>query len=144
MNQPRGKPFELGNTFGRGRPKGRRNNTTIVAQRLLEEYSEPIIRKCIVDALKMDGPSRRICMERIFPPQRDAFINMKLPRTFTAQDVDKAAEQVVHAVATGLVSPTAGATLAHVLELRRRAIETAELQLRIAKLEEDVRLREHN
>jgi hypothetical protein len=136
MNQSRGRPFEPGNKFGQGRPKGSRNKTTLVAQRLLEEYSEPIVRKCIVDALKGDGPSRRICMERILPAQRDACIGIKLPRAITAKDVDKAAERVLHSVATGRISPASGEAVARILELRRKAIETAELQTRITKLEE--------
>lgn len=142
MNQPRGRPFERGNRLGQGRPKGSRNKTTVVAQRLLEEYSEPIVQKCIVDALKGDGPSRRICMERILPAQRDACIRIKLPRTITAQDVDQAAEQVVQSVAAGRLSPATGEALAHILELRRKAIETGELQARIEKLEEQARAAE--
>ena len=134
MNQPRGRPFERGNKFGQGRPKGSRNKTTVVAQRLLEEYSEPIVRKCIVDALKGDGPSRRICMERILPAQRDACIRIKLPRTLTAQDVDQAAEQVVQSVAAGRISPATGAALAQILELRRKAIEEGMITLRASGL----------
>lgn len=137
MNQPRGRPFEVGNRFGKGRPKGSQNKTTMMAQRLLNEYAEPIVRKSIVDALKEDGPSRRIWIERILPAQRDAKIRMKLPRTSAAKDVNEAAEKVVQAVASGRISPASGTAMAQILELRRKAIETGELEMRLAKLEED-------
>ena len=142
MNQPRGRPFGVGNKFGKGRPKGSQNKTTMMARRLLDEYAEPIVRKSIVDALKEDGPSRRIWMERILPAQRDAKIRVKLPRTIAARDVDEAAENVVQAVASGRLSPANGTALAQILEFRRKAIETGELQMRLAKLEEDARVSE--
>lgn len=105
MNQPRGRPFQPGNQFGRGRPKGSRNKTTMVAQKLLEDHSESIVRKCIVEALKGDRYAQRICMERIIPASRDSCIRIKLPRTITARDVDHAAEQVVQSVAAGRIRP---------------------------------------
>jgi hypothetical protein len=139
--KPRGQPFEAGNRFGRGRPKGSRNKITLVAQRLLQEFSEPIVRKSIIDALQKDGPSRRLCMERILPAQRNGCIRLQLPRTMTAQDVDKASEQVVQAVATGRMTPADGESMLNILELRRKAIETGELQARFDKLEAFVRAR---
>ena len=41
----RGRPFEPGNHFGRGRPKGSRNKRSLVANELLIEHGEAIVRK---------------------------------------------------------------------------------------------------
>jgi hypothetical protein len=73
MNLPRGRPFPPGNPGGPGRPKGSRNKTAR-AQQLLEQCSEAIIRKCIVDALKGDPTSKRPCLERIMPVRRDVLV----------------------------------------------------------------------
>ena len=53
----RGRPFEAGNKFGKGRPRGSRNKTTIAAQELLNSYSEPILRKALVDGATGGGPA---------------------------------------------------------------------------------------
>lgn len=42
----------------------------------------------------------------------------------------------LHAVAEGQVTPEEGVSLAQIVEVRRRSIETAELEARIAALEE--------
>ena len=45
MNKPRGAPFQPGNTFGRGRPKGSRNKSTQAALGLLEKHHESLMAK---------------------------------------------------------------------------------------------------
>lgn len=52
MSNVRGKPFQLGNNSGRGRPKGSQNKASFRAQELLNEHAEPVMRKCLVEALK--------------------------------------------------------------------------------------------
>lgn len=66
MNRPRGRPFQPSNKYGRGRPKGSRNKATRAAQRLLEEHSEPLVRRCIIEAMKGNMPALRLCMERVY------------------------------------------------------------------------------
>ena len=53
--QRRGRPFEPGQSGNPlGRPKGSRNKTTLLAESLLDDQSEPIIRKVIEKALQGD------------------------------------------------------------------------------------------
>jgi hypothetical protein len=78
MNQLRGRPFQPGNTFGRGRPKRSRNKTTQKMQELFEKYSEVIVQKCISMALKEDPVALRLCMERLHPARRDGYVHIPL------------------------------------------------------------------
>jgi len=50
----RGRPFEPGNKLGRGRPRGSRNKTTLVAGELLHSYALALMRKAIALALQGD------------------------------------------------------------------------------------------
>lgn len=134
--KPRGRAFLPGNKFGTGRPQGSRNKTTAMAQKLLEKYSEPIVRRCIVDALNGDRDARRACIDRIIPVLREAGVRIRLGKIETAQDVSKAAEQVLLAMAGGRMKPSDGERLARVLDMHRQAIETAQLEARIEKLEQ--------
>lgn len=67
----RGKPFEPGNKFGRGRPRGSKNKTTVMAQELLESYAVPVVRKIIQMAILGDTTAQKMCMDRIAPVRRD-------------------------------------------------------------------------
>jgi DNA replicative helicase MCM subunit Mcm2 (Cdc46/Mcm family) len=79
----------------------------------------------------------RLCMDRISPACRDAYIRMSLPPMRTAQDIDKAAEKVTQAIRRGAVTPADGETMMNIFEMRSRIIETAQLENRIEKLEQD-------
>jgi hypothetical protein len=45
MSEVRGRPFQPGNSFGRGRPAGSRNKATIALQAMLEQHGEHILKK---------------------------------------------------------------------------------------------------
>ena len=67
----RGKPFEPGNTCGRGRPKGSRNQATIALQHMLDGHGEAITKKCALMALQGDPVALRLCMDRLLAPRRE-------------------------------------------------------------------------
>ena len=123
MNRLRGRPFEPGNTAGPGRPKGSRNKTKSPGQQLFDDYAEPVTRKCIFLALQGDRNAMRLSIERISPARRDAYIRLSLPKIETAQDVDRAAEQVTQAIKRGKITPEQGATMMNILAMRSRVIE---------------------
>src|SRR4051794_28620846 len=91
----RGRPFQPGNRFGRGRPPGSRNKAgQEAAHELLEEHAEPLVRKCLVDAFKGDKQAMRMCLDRLVPPRRERVVRMPAPRLRTAEDVAQASEKV--------------------------------------------------
>jgi hypothetical protein len=138
MNGPRGRPFLVGNTQGRGRPKGSSNKAQSPAQNLLDEYTPHLVRKCIALALQGDRSAMRLCMERISPARRDAYIRMNLPAIKNAQDVDKAAEKVTQGIRRGEITPAQGGTMMNILQGRSRVIETVILEGRLEKLEKNM------
>src|SRR2546423_15653328 len=101
MSKVRGRPFEPGNTLGRGRPKGSRNHAKSPGEDLLEEYAPHLVRKCIALAMQGDRSAMRICMERISPARQDACIRMSLPPIRKAEDVNKAVEEVTRGIRRG-------------------------------------------
>jgi hypothetical protein len=133
-NKVRGRPFAPGNRLGRGRPKGSGNKVK-PGQALLDDYAEPITRKCIALAMRGDRSAMRICMERISPARRGASIQMNLPPIKTAADVDRAAEKVTQAIRRGNLTPTEGATMMSILESRSRVFERVQLEGRLDKVE---------
>jgi hypothetical protein len=136
MNQVRGRPFEPGNKQGRGRPKGSRNKTVSPARALLNEYALPLTRTCIGQAMQGDPSAMRLCMQHIYPPLQDRSIRMGLSGIRSAADLDKAAENVTHAVGRGKITPTEGGRVMSILAGRSRIIETAQLDRRLSNLEE--------
>jgi hypothetical protein len=133
-NKVRGRPFQLGNTLGKGRPRGSRNQPK-PGQTLLNEYAEHLVRKCIALAMQGNQSAMRMCMERISPARRGAIVTMSLPPIRTAGDVDKAAESVTQAIRRGNLTPAEGGIMMNILESRSRVIERVQLESRLEKLE---------
>ena len=131
----RGKPFQRGNTHGKGRPSGSRNKASLAVDKLLDGDAENITRKAIELALEGDGPALRLCLERVAPPRKGRPVTFPLPPIATADDLVSAVGAVIGAMAEGTLTPDEAATVASVLELKRRAIETADHEKRIEALE---------
>jgi hypothetical protein len=137
MSEPRGRPFEPGNTQGRGRPRGSRNKSKSPVQELLEEYAAPVTRKLIGLAGQGDMRAIRLYMERVAPARRECPIRIALPRTRTVQEVARAAEKVTRAMARGQITPAEGEKIMNVLEIQVRIIKDASWEGRIEKIERD-------
>jgi hypothetical protein len=136
VNKPRGRPFEPGNRFGRGRPKGSRNRDTAPAKKLLEEYASHLTRKLIAQALEGNVQALRICMDRLMPAPRDASVPINLSKIKSAEDVANAAEKVMRGLGKGDLSPSECERLMNVLESQSRVIESAGTEQRVQKLED--------
>jgi len=95
----RGKPFQAGNKYGRGRPRGSRNKVTRVCQDTLDSHAENLIKKCLVLAYQGNPTAMRLCMERLMPARRQRTLQFKLPPIKTITDVAVASESVVSGVA---------------------------------------------
>jgi hypothetical protein len=136
MDQMRGRPFEPGNKRGRGRPKGSRNKPRNPAQQLLDQHAEAITRVCIISAMKGNQKAVQLCMERISPARRDPSVQIRLGPINTASELAAASQRVVRGIGSGKITPSEGEKITSVLENRRKVIETADLDSRVAKLEQ--------
>src|SRR5258706_10631451 len=124
MGELRGRPFEPGNKFGRGRPKGSRNKIRLEAQQLLEQHAQPIMRKCIILALQGDHTAMRLCVERLAGPIRDAPVRLPFGGSDTASDVAVAFQALLKAVGAGSITPAECKNNTTTLRLQRVAIKT--------------------
>ena len=135
MSNVRGRPFQPGNQYGRGRPKGSRNKSTLAAQQLLEQYSEPIMRKCIAQALNGDVRALKLCMERVTPIRRNSLVKVNLPAIESAKDLGAITQKILAAVKNGKIAPIEGESFVNIVEKYRRGLETVELSDRLDHLE---------
>jgi len=119
-----------------GKPKGTRNRTTLAVEALLEGEAEALTRKAIEQAKAGDTTALRLCLERIAPAPRDRPVSLKLPRVRTADDIGAAMSATLAAMAKGEITPGEAATVAGVLDVKRRALELIELEQRVAALEQ--------
>jgi hypothetical protein len=130
-----GRPFQQGNTTGKGRPAGSCNKKTIF-QEALEEDGEAIIQKIKLRALEADPMAMRLCMERLVPMVKVANARFRLPAVATATNLVEAISAVAEAVSEGKLSAQEGESMARIVESQRRNIELREFDARLRVLEE--------
>jgi hypothetical protein len=118
-----------------GCPKGPRHKATLAAMELLDGEADKLTRKAVELALDGDTTALRLCLERIVPAAKSRPIKIAVPPVNTMADVLEAQAVAIQAMADGEITPDEAATIAGVLEAKRRAIETVELEKRIAALE---------
>ena len=128
----RGRPFQEGNP---GRPKGARHRSTILAEKLMAEDAEGVVRAVLDAARAGDMQAAKIVLDRLVPMRKGRPVEIELPPVKTAADVLAAMAAVLDHVAEGEITPDEGATLAGILEAKRRALETVDLERRLAALE---------
>ena len=128
----RGRPFQPGNP---GRPKGAKHKTTILAEKLMADDVEGVV-KAVIDAARTgDMAAARIILDRLVPVRKGRPVEIELPPVKTAADVLAAMAAVLDHVAEGEITPDEGATVAGILEVKRRTLETVDLERRLAALE---------
>jgi hypothetical protein len=132
----RGAPFRKGQSGNpKGKPKGARHKSTILAEKLMEDEAEAVVRAIIAKAKDGDMTAARIVVERIAPVRKGRPINLTLPKIETADDLAAAMAAIVGAMAEGKITPEEATSVAGVLEVRRRAIETMEFERRLNEIE---------
>ena len=129
------------NTGGRfadgnpGRPQGARNKVTLAVEAILEGEAELLTRRAVELALAGDTTALRLCLERVAPVRRGRPVVFEMPDVANATDVLAALGAVLRATAEGALTPDEAASIAGLIEVKRRAIETIEIEARIAALE---------
>lgn len=141
--QPRragGKPFAPGQSGNMsGRPAGARNKATIAIESLLEGQAAAIGQKAVELALEGDSMALKLCMERIAPLRRGRPVRFELPVMEDSGDLVKSLGGVLRAVASGDLTPDEGSTVAGIMNAKRLAIETVEIEQRLVALERSAR-----
>jgi hypothetical protein len=136
----------------KGKPKGTRNRTTIIAQDLLEGEAEALVRKVVQLALDGDLTCLRICLERLVPPKKDAPIEIDLPDISAVADIPKLFSVKINwkprntlrgcagcrptAKLREGITPSEARTVMDLAEGVRKSLEVVELEQRVSSLEE--------
>ena len=127
------KPGQSGNPAGKA--KGTRHRVTVLAEKLMEDEAAEVVKAVIAAAKTGDMTAARLVLDRISPPRKGRPVVFDLPSVETTADVLTALGAVVRAVADGTLTPDEAGSVAGLLEMKRKAIETVEIEARIAALE---------
>ena len=120
-----------------GRPPGARNRSTLMAEILLEGEAEALIRRTIELALEGDTTALKLCLERIVPQRKSRVVSFDLPPIDRAADLGGAIGAVLQAASSGRLLLDEAAALVGMMEAKRRALETMDLEQRLQALEAD-------
>jgi hypothetical protein len=128
--------FSPGNPGGPGRPAGSRNAATLVLDQIADGAATDVLHKMIEAAKAGDMRAGELLLSRVWPVRKGRPIALDLPSIKSAADLVSALSTIAEAVAGGALTPDEGQAVAAVLETKRRAIETVELESRISALEQ--------
>jgi hypothetical protein len=128
------KPGQSGNP--RGRRAGTRSKALLALDALAEGEADEIARAMIEKAKEGDTTAGRMLLERIWPVRKGRGITFDLPEVSKAEELPEAIAAVTRQVADGDISPDEGVAVVSLLDAHRKAIETNELAVRVAALEE--------
>jgi hypothetical protein len=120
----------------KGRPKGVIDKRTKLRD-YLEPHAKDLIQKTVELALSGEINALRLCLERLLPKARHEAVDINLPDNdmTQAQAIMQAGSTILQAVANGEMPPEQGKMFAAMLEQQRKAIETADLAMRLEELE---------
>ena len=133
----RGKPFPKGRSGNpRGKPKGARHKTTLLAEKLMQNDAENIVNAVLMAARAGDMTAARIVLDRIAPTRRDNPVTFALPKIKRPADAVAASAAILSAVAGGRLTPGEALEVFKLIEGFVKTLEVAELEERLAELEE--------
>jgi hypothetical protein len=120
--KPRGQPFPKGNPPGPGRPKGRRNNASIVMQGMLADHGPGALAKCLIRCREGDP----VAMKLIIPllPVHDRRIRIALPEILTEEDIIPYLNAINRALRLGQISAADSRVFVEMADVFRAAFET--------------------
>ena len=127
------KPGQSGNP--KGKPRGAKNHATKLAEKLIDNQCEALVQKAVEMALNGDMQALKLLIERLIPARKDRPVKLDLPKIKSAQDIINVMGLIVENVGKGELEPEQAKTLATILEINRKSIETAEIEERLLALE---------
>lgn len=137
-----------------GRRKGSPNKVTVAVRQRIEKEGDPIGLLCrVAQGLpvavpQQDGAKRdvypdlnqiisaaRWLGDKIVAPAKGRPVVLNLPTIETAADLTAAMAEIMTSTSSGLITPEEGQALTSLVEANRKAIETVDLERRIAAIE---------
>ncbi len=127
--------FAKGNPFSRGKARGTRHRTTLMAERLMADEAGAVVKATIRSALEGETAAQKLILDRVAPLRKGRPVPIDLPPVADAAGVLRALAEVIAAMARGEVSPDEAATIAGVVAAPKAIIEAQEMDRRIVELE---------
>jgi len=138
ITDPKGHLFQKGRSGNpAGRQRGSRNQSTLMAEILLEGEAEALTRRAIELALDGDTTALKLCLERIVPQRRSRALSFDLPPIERVGDLAGAIGSVLQEASCGRLLLDEAAALVGMMETKRRVLETIDLEQRLQALEAD-------
>ena len=132
----RGRPFRPGVSGNvAGRPKGSRNRATIMAKALCDSDAVDIVRAITAKAKRGDMVAARLVLDRLWPAPKGCTVTFPALAATDASGVVQAQAALLRCVAAGELTPDEAQAVSSMLSTQLRAIETADIDRRLAELE---------
>jgi hypothetical protein len=133
----RGRPFKPGKSGNpKGRPKGSRNQATLLVEALLDGEAETLTRKMIEKASEGDSTALRFCLERLLPARRERCVAFDFPAKIeTAVDAAQASSSVLSECAAGNLSASEASQIMGLISSHVKVLEVSDIESRLAALE---------
>src|SRR5471032_1222586 len=131
--------FKNGDAPGPGRHPGLRNKTSQLLDTIAGEGTERVIRTVQEKAEKGDMYAAAIMLARTWPRRRGRPVQLDLPSAADTGGLVAAQAVVIAAMAKGEISPEEAQSIAGLLEIQRRTIETNDHARQIEELRAEVR-----
>ncbi len=128
----RGRPFANGNP---GRKPGSKNSSTLVAEALLSDEKDALLRKAIELAKAGDVQMLKFLLERILPNERP--VRIDLAPTHGDFDAVAAMGAILVAAVTGQIPPSEASALGNIVAAYARTLDVTELRLRLESVEKN-------
>lgn len=119
-----------------GCPSGSRNRATVMAQKLLDDKAENIVKKAIELAENGDPTMLRLCVERLVPQRKSFPVKISLPEFTNAADMPAVTGAVAKATSTGELTPDEADKIMKVFDRHLKALELADIENRLQALED--------
>jgi hypothetical protein len=120
-----------------GKPRGTRNRVTVIAEQLMNEDIELII-KAVTEAAKAgDMTAAKIVLDRVVPVRKGNFVSFQLPPIRSAAEALNASNGVLSACASGQITPQEAAEINNLIGSHIKLIEVLDLEKRIERLEQE-------
>jgi hypothetical protein len=126
-------PGQSGNPAGK--PRGARHKTTLLAEKLMQDDADGVVKRVIEAAKGGDMTAARIVLDRIAPARRDSPVTIALPKIESAADAAKAMAAILAAVASGAVTPSEADQVAKIVAAFVSTLESSEFEARLRALE---------
>ena len=132
--------FKNGNSFGRGRRRGSRNKATLIREAISQADSVGVVRAMVRKARGGDVPAARLVLPYICPAE--TYVKISLPPVHTAAGIARAQARLISEASKEKLSLEQADRLSAMIENRRRALETVEIEQNLQQANESLAARE--